>query len=166
MIPLFQMSYVKNAILKLYFIYLNTFLDVGNFELVEAKLALYDEKIKNSLLVNEKEDEGYGYILKLKGDLAFKKGKYQEAVDLYEKIGNLFGDENEKNKAVVIFNKGLAYLFLKDKRKCIDCMNLCVNLFNMIAQNGSNNPLTKYNLNAYLEEKMRIADEVLKKITE
>ena len=45
-------------------------------------------------------------------------------------------------------------------------MNLCVNLLNMIAKSGINNPLSKYNLNSYLEEKMRIADEVLKKITE
>ena len=166
MIPLFQMPYVKNAILKLLFVYLNTFFSTGNYELVESKLALYDEKIKKSLEVNEKEDEGYGYILKLKGDLAFKKGKYQEAVDLYESIGTSFGEENEKNKAVVMFNKGISYLFLKNKRKCIDCLNLCVNLLNMIAKSGINNPLSKYNLNSYLEEKMRIADEVLKKITE
>ena len=166
MIPLFQMPYVKNAILKLLFVYLSTFFGANNFELVERKLALYDEKIKKSLLVNEKEDEGYGYILKLKGDLAFKKGNYQEAITFYDNIGNSFGEESEKNKAVVMFNKGLAYLLLKNKRKCIDCMNLCLNLFNMIAKNGNNNPLAKYNLNAYLEEKMRIADEVLKKITE
>ena len=166
MIPLFQMPYVKNAILKLLFVYLNTFFSTGNYELVESKLALYDEKIKKSLELNEKEDEGYGYILKLKGDLAFKKGKYQEAVDLYESIGTSFGEENEKNKAVVMFNKGITYLFLKNKRKCIDCLNLCVNLLNMIAKSGINNPLSKYNLNSYLEEKMRIADEVLKKITE
>ena len=108
---LFQVNiYFKDLFNRIYFMYLYTFFLEGKFDECLNEFNLFNDLIQfqYELKTNQKS---YFDIMKLKGDILFKKGKFKEAIESYSNIINEF------NSVEIDFNLGLCYLFENDKKK-------------------------------------------------
>ena len=108
---LFQVNiYFKDLFNRIYFMYLYTFFLEGKFDECLNEFNLFNDLIQfqYELKTNQKS---YFDIMKLKGDILFKKGKFKEAIESYTNIINDF------NSVEIDFNLGLCYLFENDKKK-------------------------------------------------
>ena len=131
-LPIFKETFIKNALIKTYFAYVNTYCENNNYNEAEVKIDIFDNEIKQLLNIKENEIEGYGYIKKIKGDLAFKHKHYEYALNWYNQSISSFGKENLKMHAIITFNKGLCYFLLQDKA-AITHFNLSKQLFKRLS---------------------------------
>jgi tetratricopeptide (TPR) repeat protein len=90
--------------------YLYTFFLEGKYDECLNEFNLFNDLVQfqYELKTNQKS---YFDIMKLKGDILFKKGKFKEAIESYSNIINEF------NSVEIDFNLGLCYLFENDKKK-------------------------------------------------
>lgn len=161
MIPIFKEPFIKNVIIKLYYIYLSTYFAAENYEETERKIQLFESGLKLILIVNENEVNEFGYIIKIKGDLAFKKAQYHDAINYYNQAIPSLRERNKKIEAVMTFNKGLSYIYLNQKDKGIECLEEANRLFRVMGQTANVATLSKININNYLESKINCFDEVI-----
>ena len=108
---LFQVNfYFKDLFNRIYFMYLYTFFLEGKLDECLNEFNLFNDLIQfqYELKINQKS---YYDIMKLKGDILFKQGKFKEAIENYSNIINDF------NSVEINFNLGLCYLFENDKKK-------------------------------------------------
>ena len=108
---LFQVNiYFKDLFNRIYFMYLYTFFLEGKYDECLNEFNLFNDLVQfqYELKTNQKS---YFDIMKLKGDILFKKGKFKEAIESYTNIINDF------NSVEIDFNLGLCYLFENDKKK-------------------------------------------------
>ena len=108
---LFQVNfYFKDLFNRIYFMYLYTFFLEGKYDECLNEFNLFNDLVQfqYELKTNQKS---YFDIMKLKGDILFKKGKFKEAIESYSNIINEF------NSVEIDFNLGLCYLFENDKKK-------------------------------------------------
>ena len=113
---LFQVNfYFKDLFNRIYFMYLYTFFLEGKFDECLNEFNLFNDLIQfqYELKTNQKS---YFDIMKLKGDILFKKGKFKEAIESYTNIINDF------NSVEIDFNLGLCYLFENDKKKGLNLL--------------------------------------------
>ena len=167
MIPIFKEPYIKNVIIKLYYIYLTTYFGIEEYDETRRKIDLFENGLKQILMINENEMKEFGYIIKLKGDLAFKKEQYIDAIKYYNQAIPSLREINKKMEAVMTFNKGLSYLYLNQKSKGVECLDEANGLFRVMGQNGNNiATLSKINMNNYLESKIKSIDDIIKALNE
>ena len=113
---LFQVNfYFKDLFNRIYFIYLYTFFLEGKYDECLNEFNLFNDLVQfqYELKTNQKS---YFDIMKLKGDILFKKGKFKEAIESYTNIINDF------NSVEIDFNLGLCYLFENDKKKGLNLL--------------------------------------------
>ena len=113
---LFQVNfYFKDLFNRIYFMYLYTFFLEGKYDECLNEFNLFNDLVQfqYELKTNQKS---YFDIMKLKGDILFKKGKFKEAIESYTNIINDF------NSVEIDFNLGLCYLFENDKKKGLNLL--------------------------------------------
>ena len=113
---LFQVNfYFKDLFNRIYFMYLYTFFLEGKYDECLNEFNLFNDLVQfqYELKTNQKS---YFDIMKLKGDILFKKGKFKEAIESYSNIINEF------NSVEIDFNLGLCYLFENDKKKGLNLL--------------------------------------------
>ena len=113
---LFQVNfYFKDLFNRIYFMYLYMFFLEGKYDECLNEFNLFNDLVQfqYELKTNQKS---YFDIMKLKGDILFKKGKFKEAIESYTNIINDF------NSVEIDFNLGLCYLFENDKKKGLNLL--------------------------------------------
>ena len=163
-IALFNIPFIKNIIVKIIVIYLNTFLIDKNYNEYEKINDEIEEKFKFYLDFND--EKLLGKYFKEKGDYYLKTNKIDKALNEYNKAIKGF-EKKDNNRAVILFNLGIIYFFKNDKKKCEDNLNLCLDTYNKITQqidkkNDNNNILKKNNIN--YAEKIKIVENILNKL--
>jgi len=163
-IALFNIPFIKNIIVKIIVIYLNTFLIDKNYNEYEKINDEIEDKFKFYLDFND--EKLLGKYFKEKGDYYLKTNKIDKALNEYNKAIKGF-EKKDNNRAIVLFNLGIIYFFKNDKKKCEDNLNLCLDTYNKITQqidkkNDNNNILKKNNIN--YAEKIKIVENILNKL--
>jgi hypothetical protein len=136
--------YFKDLFNKIYFIYLYSFFLEGNLNEALNEFNTFNDLIQfqYELKINQKS---YFNIMKLKGDILFKMGKFKEAIESYSNLNSDF-KSNE-----IDFNLGLCYLFENNKKKGL---NLLEKTKENYLQNNNNKD----------QDKITIINEIINKI--
>lgn len=151
--------YIKEAIIKIFYVYLSTYLNAHDYDKAKEKLFFFENKIKKTLNIEENKCDGYEYILKLKGDLAFKNSQYKVAIDNYDEALKI----EEKNlgiKKMIIFNKGLSHLYLNEIDIGVKCLNEAKRFFKNMIQSKTKLIFSKMICNE-LKEKINNVNNLL-----
>ena len=160
---LFFLPFIKNIIVKIIVIYLNTYLSDKKYNDFESISGDIENKLKFYLDFND--EKLLGKYFKEKGDFYLKTNKIDNALNEYDKAIKGF-EKKDNNRAIILFNLGIIYYFKNDKKKCEDNLNLCLDSFNNITQQmdkkANNNILKKFNIN--FAEKIKIVENILNKL--
>lgn len=160
--PLIQellVPYIKESIIKIFYVYLNTYFNAHDYDKTKEILDFFENNFKKTLNIEENKCNGYEYILKLKGDLAFKNSQYKDAIDNYDKALKI-EKENLGIKKMIIFNKGLSHLYLNEIDIGVKCLNEAKSFFNNMIQNKSKLIFSKIICNE-LEKKINNVNNLL-----
>lgn len=133
-INVLMFAYFKEALIKIYMSYIYTFYFSKDYE---GGLSIIQEfeGLKNKLdLCSGGLIKHYSGILKLKGDILFKKNDYIHACNVYSKVLQIYDDVNNHShtRALVLFNLGSSYLFAKEYNISKDNLTQSLNKYELL----------------------------------
>lgn len=135
LIKKFLVPYVKEAIIKLFYVYLNTYFNVKNYKKTKEKLEDFENNLAKNLNIEENQCIGYEYILKIKGDLAFQNSQYKDAIFNYDKALKIEEESEGGIKKIITFNKGLSHLCLNEIDIGVKCLKEAQLFFRAMTEN-------------------------------
>ena len=152
-LPILLFDYVKSLIIKIYFFYFYSFYFEGKYQELRVEMNNFETIKKKLSLTN---NNSFGYILKLQGDISFKQMNYTGAIQLYQQA--VFLSKN-KVRAALYFNLGLSYLFISEKSKGKEYLSKALGEYSSLRNNTSNMAL-----GFELQEKAKYIDDLMKRL--
>ena len=174
--PFFALPFVKVLIIDIYYSY-------GSILLLEKKEFAKIKEIIDDLLENNQNNlrkkldinqsiPSYGLWLKLKGDYYLLTKHFDAAEESYKKALETL-EKNHPKIPLILFNRGCACYFLKDKQKALEFLNLSISAFNNLnikLNDNQNNP-NKNNYfgiaekNKTIQQKIAIAKSLIEALS-
>ena len=111
---IFQLAYFKDIFNRIYFSYIYSFYDNGDYEGGIREFNHYNDLIKLQFELNTNH-KSYVDILKIKGDCYFKLNQISDAIQIYKSIIPLHIDNG-----LIRFNLALCYILTNNKKSAIE----------------------------------------------
>ena len=116
-LPILRSEFIKNIIIKIFSTCGHIYIINKDYNKMNQFIN-YFEQLSNRLNINE-NTPSYELVFKVKGDLYFYLGDYNNSISFYSRSVQLMNNKNPK-KAILYFNLGVPYYYINDKNKAVE----------------------------------------------